>query len=88
MTASKPLDKEKRLIKLLFWCLAAPMLALMFFRLFFVLFRMVYGSFLIVVLGAQVTNTVWILSLLTALVFTAGAILYTYNLLKVHIINQ
>lgn len=88
MIASKPSDKEKTLIKVLFWCLAAPMMALMFFRLFFVLFRFVYGSVLILVLGPQVAHPILIISVITALIFTAGAIRYAYQLLKIHILNE
>jgi len=88
MIASKPADKEKRLIKVLFWCLAAPMMALMFFRLFFVLFRFVYGSILILVLGAQAKPSILIISVVTALIFTVGAIRYAYGLLKNHILNE
>jgi hypothetical protein len=81
------MGKEKRLLKILFWCLAAPMMALMFFRLFFVLFRFVYGAALILLLGEQVAQPVLILSVISALVFTAGAIRYAYRLLKIHILN-
>lgn len=84
----KPPDKEKRLIKGLFWCLAAPMMALMFFRMFFILFRFVYGTVLILVLGGEAAHSILILSAGTSLVFTAGAIRYVYRLLKIHILNE
>ena len=88
MIASKPPEKEKRLLKILFWCLAAPMMALMFFRLFFVLFRFVYGTVLILLLGQQATQSVLVMSIATALIFTIGAIGYAYNQLKIHIIGH
>ncbi len=88
MIASKPPENEKRLLKVLFWCLAAPMMALMFFRLFFVLFRFVYGTVLILLLGEQAAHSILILSAATALIFTVGAIGYTYKQLKIHIIGQ
>ncbi|WP_372682683.1 hypothetical protein [Desulfosarcina sp.] len=88
MTSSIPPDREKTLLKALFWCLAAPMMALMFFRLFFVLFRFVYGTVLILLLGQQAAQTVLILSVATALIFTVGAIGYAYKQLKIHIIGQ
>jgi hypothetical protein len=87
MIASQQPEKEKRLLKGLFWCLAAPMMALMFFRLFFVLFRFVCGSALILLLGEQAARPVLILSVISTLVFTAGAIRYAYRLLKVHMLD-
>jgi len=88
MTASKPPNSQTTLIKVLFWCLAAPMMALMFFRLFFFLFRFVYGTVLILLLGQQAAHSILILSTATALVFTVGAIGYAYKQLKTHIIGQ
>ncbi len=55
------------------------MMALMFFRLFFVLFRFVYGTVLILLLGEQAAHSILILSAATALIFTVGAIGYTYK---------
>ena len=87
MNTPRPSDKEKTLLKVLFWCLAAPMMALMFFRLFFVLFRFVYGSVLILILGTKATNAILFLSVASALGVTIGAIVAACRLLKTHIIN-
>jgi len=42
---------------------------------------------LILLLGEQVAQPILILSVISALVFTAGAIRYAYRLLKIHILN-
>ena len=64
------------------------MMAIMFFRLFFVLFHFVYGTVLILLLGGQVEHSILIISVITALFFTVGAILYAYRLLKIHMLNE
>ena len=88
MSSLNSADKEKRLIKVLFWCLAAPMMVLMFLRLFFVLFQFVYGTVLVLLLGEQVERAVLIISAISTLIFTLGAIRYVYRLFKIHILSE
>ena len=64
------------------------MMALMFFRLFFVLFRFVYGTVLILLLGQQAAHSVLVMSIATALICTVGAIGYAYKQLNFHITGQ
>ena len=42
---------------------------------------------LILVLGDRVAQPIMVLSVVSALIFTAGAIRYAYKLLKAHILN-
>jgi len=80
--------KEGRLLKVLFWCLAAPTMFSVFIRLFFILFRFIYAPIISFLLGSISNNLMFALSSITALVFTVGTIVWTYKQLKKHILNE
>ncbi|MFO7560723.1 MAG: hypothetical protein R6X10_17985 [Desulfobacterales bacterium] len=80
--------KEGRLLKFLFWCLAAPIMFSVFIRLFFILFRFIYAPIISFVVGSISNNLMFALSSGTALIFTIGTIVWTYKQLKKHIIND
>lgn len=79
--------KEGRIIKFFFWCMVAPIMFSVFIRLFFVLFRYIYTPVISLIIGQSIDNLLFILSAITALIFTIGTIGYTYKQLNKHIIN-
>ena len=79
--------KEKKTLKILFWCIA-PLLFVAFFRLFWLVFGFIYGGLLSVVVGSQFSGLIAVLSVATALIFTVLTIKYVYQQFKKHIIGE
>jgi hypothetical protein len=87
MNDSDSKKKEGRIIKLFFWCMGAPIMFSVFIRLFFLIFRYVYAPIVSFAFSSVSNDFLFILSSITALVFTIGTIGWTYKQLKTHIIN-
>lgn len=82
--------KQGKIIKVLFWCMVAPMMFFVFMRLFFVLFGILYTPLVSYMTGQPVDpvdQLLFILAALTALVFTIAIIGVIYKQLKKHIID-
>ncbi len=82
----RPGDEQKTL-KILFWCLA-PILFLVFFRLFWLVFGFIYGGLLSLIVGSQLTEYIAVVSFVTALVFTVLTFRYVYFQFKTHILGK
>ena len=78
---------EKKALKVLFWSIT-PILFLVFFRLFWVMFGFIYGGLLSLVLGSRFTELIAIISFLTSLVFTVLTYRWLYLQFKEHIIGN
>ena len=78
---------EKRALTILFWALS-PVLFIVFFRLFWVIFGVVYGGLLYLVLGSGFTGLISISSFVTSLVFTILTLRYLYLQFRMHIIGN
>jgi len=82
-----PTDKDKRVAKFLFWCLA-PLLFGAFMRLFVLVFYFIYGSALIWLIGEQYRGLVQGAALLTALGFAGATLVYLYRQFRIHILDE
>jgi hypothetical protein len=80
------LSKEKRRLKLLFWCFS-PIIYLVFLRLYWILFQFIYGTLFIILFGKQFADTIAIIALITSLLFAVFTSAYIYRQYKKHIIE-
>lgn len=80
-------DKDTRVAKFLFWCLA-PLLFAAFMRLFVLVFYFIYGSALIWLFGEQYKGFVHGAALVTASGFAAATLVYLYRQFRFHILDE
>lgn len=78
---------EKKTLTILFWIIT-PVLFFVFFRMFWVIFGLVYGGLVSWVLGLRFTAAIAVVSSLTALVFAILTCRYIYGQFKKHIIGD
>jgi hypothetical protein len=71
----------------MFWFLT-PILLAVFFRLFWVIFGLFYGSQIVLIFGEKFSGAVTTAAVLSALVFTFGAYRYLHREYKKHIIGE
>jgi hypothetical protein len=79
--------KEKTIAKVLFGVLVFPSAGAVFFRLFFVLFRIVYGHIVVVIFGPGASRPVTVIAVITAIGFTAGVLAWLYRQYNRHILK-
>jgi hypothetical protein len=84
---NQPGNKEGRTLKILFWCIT-PLLALAFFRLYWLVFGFIYGGLLFWIFGSQFTGIIAAVSIATALGFTILTVRYLYQQFNRHIIAK
>ena len=80
-------NAEKTIANVLFWVIVFPSAGAVFFRLFFVLFRFVYGQLVVVVLGPGASKPVTVFAVITAAGFTIGVLIWLYRQFKRHILR-
>ena len=79
--------KEEKTLKILFWCIT-PLLALAFFRLYWLVFGFIYGGLLFWIFGSQWKGFIASVSIATALGFTILTVRYLYQQFNRHIIAK
>ena len=79
--------KDEKTLKILFWCIT-PLLALAFFRLYWLVFGFIYGGLLYLIFGSRFSGLITIVSIVTALSFTVLTVRYLYRQFKKHIIAK
>ena len=79
--------KDKRIGKILFWCLA-PFIFASFMRLFVLVFYFIYGQVLIWSFGARYSSTVRAAAIITASGFAMATLLYLYRQYRIHILEE
>ncbi len=82
-----PFSNEKRTLQILFWVII-PLIFFVFFRLFWLVFGLIYGGLVSMILGSRFSGLISIISLATALVFTFLTCRYLYQQFKKHIIGK
>ena len=78
---------EKKTLKILFWCFA-PIFFLVFLRLNWLVFGLIYGGLLSWLLGTRFTGVIGVMSFLTALALALLTCRYLYGQFKKHIIGE
>ena len=81
------IEKEKRIAKIMFWCLT-PLFFAVFMRLFFIIFKFIYGTFLIFILGQPSANIMTVTALLLSLFFTVAVCFFMWKQFKKHILES
>jgi hypothetical protein len=84
---SKPPPREKRIGKIVFWCLA-PFLFAAFVRLFMLFFYFIYGTLFILVFGEKIETVRFALAVICSLAFSVAAVAYIYKKYTRHILNE
>ena len=79
--------KEEKTLKFLFWC-TVPLLALAFFRLYWLVFGFIYGGLLFWNFGSQWKGFIAAVSVATSLGFTILMVRYLYQQFNRHIIAK
>jgi hypothetical protein len=78
---------EKKTLKILFWCFA-PIFLLVFLRLYWLVFGIIYAGLLSLMLGPDFKWAITAASSLTALVFAILTCRYLYRQFNEHIIGE
>jgi len=82
-----PANKEAKTAKILFWCIS-PLLFFAFIRLFFLIFRYVFGTPIIQLIGVEYKSLIILIATLTSIGVTIAVIVYLYRQYKRHILGE
>jgi hypothetical protein len=80
------IHKEKRIAKIMFWC-CTPFFFAAFMRFFYIIFKYIYGTFLVLILGQKYADIITAIALLTSLFFTLAVCSLLWKEYKKHILE-
>jgi hypothetical protein len=79
--------KEKRIARVVFWCLA-PFMFAAFMRIFMLVFYFIFGTLLVWAIGRQFQGLVGAAAVATSLGFAAATVIYLYRQYETHILGH
>ena len=80
-------DREKRIAKIVFWCVS-PFVFAGLLRLFFLFFYFIYGMILLWIVGGRYHLIILALASATAVGFSVAVVLLLYRGFKAHILGD
>ena len=80
------LHKEKRIAKIMFWC-CTPFFFAAFMRFFYIIFKYIYGTFLLLILGKKFADIITVIAIITSLFFTLAVCSLLWKEYKKHILE-
>jgi len=80
------IPKEKRIAKIMFWCFT-PFFFAAFMRFFYMIFKYIYGTFLVFIFGKKYADIITVIAIITSLFFTLAVCSFLWKEYKKHILE-
>jgi hypothetical protein len=84
--SNSQIPKEKRIAKIVFWCFT-PFFFAAFMRFFYMIFKYIYGTFLVFIFGKKYADIITVIAIITSLFFTLAVCSFLWKEYKKHILE-